>query len=80
VPLPRPAPETTMARGVRSGWEQVMQLLAASRNTRDRALLTLAVTAGMRQGEIFALTWDDIEPAARTISIKRTLAEPARVI
>jgi integrase len=71
VPRPKPPrPEVSVRDG-----KQVMKLLAASRNARDQALLTLAVTTGMRQGEIFALTWDDIELAARTISIKRTLAE-----
>jgi integrase len=29
----------------------------------------------MRQGEIFALTWDDVDLDARTIAIKSTLAE-----
>ncbi len=71
VPRPKPPrPEVSVLDG-----KQVMKLLAASRNTRDRALLTLAVTTGMRQGEIFALTWDDVDLAARTIAIKRTLAE-----
>ena len=71
VPPPKPPrPEVSVLDG-----KQVMKLLAASRKTRDRALLTLAVTTGMRQGEIFALTWDDVDLAARTISIKRTLAQ-----
>ena len=71
VPRPKPPrPEVSVLDG-----KQVMKLLAVSRNTRDRALLTLAVTTGMRQGEIFALTWDDVDLPARTIAIRRTLAE-----
>jgi integrase len=71
VPPPKPPrPEVSVLDG-----KQVMKLLAASHNTRDRALLTLAVTTGMRQGEIFALTWDDVDVAASSISIKRTLAQ-----
>jgi integrase len=34
--------------------EQVMQLLGAARDVQERALFTLAITTGMRQGEIFA--------------------------
>jgi integrase len=69
-PAKPPRPEIPLLDG-----KQVMKLLAASRSARDRALLTLAVTTGMRQGETFALTWDDLDLAARRIAIKSTLAE-----
>jgi integrase len=54
---------------------QVVEVYVVEDKGRDRALLTLAVTTGMRQGKIFALTWDDVDLDARTIAIKSTLAD-----
>jgi integrase len=40
--------------------EQVAALLEAARNDRLEALYALAVTSGMRQGELLALRWRDV--------------------
>ncbi|MGR4064129.1 MAG: tyrosine recombinase XerC [Vulcanimicrobiaceae bacterium] len=54
---------------------QAMQLLAAARDLHERALLSLAITTGMRQGEIFALWWEDVDLDAGRLSVKKTLTE-----
>ncbi len=54
---------------------QAMQLLSVARDLHERALLALAITTGMRQGEIFALWWEDIDLEAGRLSIKKTLTE-----
>jgi integrase len=71
VPAPKPPrPEVLVLDG-----KQAMKLLGAARDTRERALLALAITTGMRQGEIFALSWDDVDLARGVVSVKKTLTE-----
>lgn len=41
--------------------EEASRLLQAARGTRDEALLTLALRTGMRQGELAALRWEDVD-------------------
>jgi integrase len=41
--------------------EEASRLLGAAVGTRDEALLTLALRTGMRQGELAALRWDDVD-------------------
>jgi integrase len=55
--------------------EQVAKLLSAAKDDRLEALYVLAVGAGMRLGEIFGLQWADVDLAARTIMVRRTLSE-----
>jgi integrase len=43
--------------------EGASRLLEAAAGTRDEALLTLALRTGMRQGELAALRWEDLELA-----------------
>jgi integrase len=41
--------------------------------TRDEALLTLALRTGMRQGELAALRWEDVDLASRpSITVRRS--------
>jgi integrase len=71
VPVPRPPrPEILVLDG-----KQAMKLLGAARDARERALLSLAITTGMRQGEIFALCWGDVDLAAGTVHVKKNLTE-----
>lgn len=53
--------------------EQVKALLAAARGDRLEALYVLAVTTGARQGELLGLRWEDVDFAAGTITIARTI-------
>jgi integrase len=57
--------------------EQVRALFAAASDHRLEALYVLAVTAGLRQGELLALRWDDVdlEAATPTLQVRRTLSE-----
>ncbi len=54
--------------------EQVDVLISATDNTRDRALYLLAVTTGMRQGELLALRWDDVDLKERVVRVRRSLS------
>jgi integrase len=38
---------------------------------RFRAIVLLAMTTGLRRGEILALTWDDVDFDAKTIAVRR---------
>lgn len=55
--------------------EQVTALLKAAEDDRLYALYVLAVTGGMRQGELLALQWPDIDFDAKMVSIRHTLIE-----
>ena len=52
---------------------QARTLLDAARGNRLEALYVLAVTTGMRQGELLGLGWEDVDPEARTVRVRRTL-------
>jgi integrase len=58
--------------------EQVRALLEASSEADDRleALYVLAVTAGLRRGELQGLKWEDLDLEAGTLQVRRTLSEP----
>ena len=45
--------------------EEASRLLEAAVGARDEALLTLALRTGMRQGELAALRWDDVDLTGR---------------
>lgn len=53
--------------------EQVTTLLAATESDYHRALYTLAVTTGMRQGELLGLKWGDIDLGSGRLQVRRTL-------
>lgn len=55
--------------------EQAQKLLTESQGTPEHALYVLALTCGLRQGEIFALQWSDINTEAGTLSISKSLQE-----
>ena len=53
--------------------EEASRLLGATMETRDEALLTLALRTGMRQGELAALRWDDIDLTGKpSITVRRS--------
>lgn len=57
--------------------EQVDQLLETARGDRLEALYLLAVRTGMRQGELLALRWQDIDlEHGRFLQVRHTLSHP----
>lgn len=69
VTAPRPAPEEmqTLTAG------EVRELLEAARGDKLEALYVLAVYTGMRQGELLALKWQDVDLENATVSVRRTI-------
>ncbi len=71
VPAPKiKRPEVRVLDG-----PQAFQLLRAADDLQEAALMTLAVTTGMRQGELFALFWEDVDLKSGTVSVRKTLTE-----
>lgn len=54
--------------------EQAQTLLREVKAHKLEALLTLAITTGMRRGELLALRWQDINFDQRTIQVKRSVS------
>jgi integrase len=53
--------------------EQVKTLFEAAKGKRLEALYVLAVTTGLRQGELLGLKWEDVDLDAGTLQVRRTL-------
>jgi integrase len=66
---PRPSPKEMRPLAT----EKVRKLLGAARGDRLEALWVLAVHTGMRQGELLALKWTDVDFGAGKVSVRRTL-------
>jgi integrase len=69
VEAPRPAPEEMHPLSA----EETRKLLEAANGDRLEALYVLAVTTGMRRGELLGLKWSDVDLENATVSIRRTL-------
>jgi integrase len=72
VRAPRPAAKEEMRT---LSAEEARRLLEAARGDRLEALYVLAVTAGLRQGELLALKWRDIDLENATLSVRRTVTK-----
>ena len=69
VDPPRPS-----AREIRPlGVEQVKKLLGAAKGDRLEALYVLAVSTGLRQGEILGLKWEDVDLKEGVLRVRRTV-------
>ncbi len=55
--------------------EQAGALLAAAVDDRLYALYVVALTTGMRLGELFGLHWRNVDLKAGTVSVRHTLSE-----
>jgi integrase len=55
--------------------EQVGKFLAAAAADRLFGLYLMAIDTGMREGELFALEWDDIDFTAGSVMVRRALKE-----
>src|SRR5262249_40686941 len=53
--------------------DQARQFLTAARRSRYYALFALAVATGMRQGELLALQWADVDFENNTVTVRRTV-------
>ena len=56
---------------------EIAQLLAAA-PTRYRTLLATAIFTGLRQGELLALTWRDVDVAAGVVEVRASLDRRGR--
>jgi integrase len=68
---PRPNPEEIRPLDA----EQAKRILEMARGNRLEALYVLAVTAGLRIGELLGLKWEDIDLGAETLHIRRTRSQ-----
>jgi integrase len=55
--------------------DQARTFLEAARGDRYEALYVLAVTAGLREGELLGLKWEDIDLDVGSLAVRRTLSE-----
>jgi integrase len=69
VDPPRPEPREMQALSP----DEARRLLAAAAGDRLEALYTLAITTGMRQGELLGLRWRDVSLEQRSIRITGSL-------
>ncbi len=53
--------------------EQARQLIEAAAEDRLRTLWVTALATGLRQGELLALRWEDIDLDAGTLTVKRSM-------
>ena len=53
--------------------EQAQQFLEAAQGDPLEALYVLALTTGMRQGELLALKWEDLDLTLGTVQVRRTI-------
>jgi len=58
-------------------WEQALTLLKTAEGTRDYPLILLAVASGMRQGELLALQWKNVNLDQSYLSVEHTLTKDA---
>jgi len=57
---------------------QARWFLATAKSSRNYALYAAAVGTGMRQGELLALTWADIDFDGGTVDVRRSLSQVRR--
>ena len=74
-PADRAAPPRVVqaTAGTVLGPEEARRLLEAARGDRLEALVVLALTTGMRQGELLALRWRDVDLDGGTVRVTGTL-------
>jgi integrase len=53
--------------------KEARRLLYTAKCDRLEALYIVAVQSGLRQGELLALRWEDVDLEARTLQVRRTL-------
>jgi integrase len=71
VKAPRPTPPEMRTLSA----AETRKLLKAAHGDKLEALYVLAVTTGMRQGELLGLKWRDVDLENATVSVRRTLTK-----
>ena len=74
-PPARPRRELTPLSG-----EQLRRFLEGIRGDRLEALYVAAAGTGLRQGELLALRWQDVDLEARELTVRHTLQRGARIL
>ena len=69
IRAPRPTPKEMHPLSA----DETRKLLEAARGDNLEALYVLAIHTGMRQGELLALKWSDVDLENAVISVRRTL-------
>ncbi|HEY6485473.1 MAG TPA: tyrosine-type recombinase/integrase [Candidatus Cybelea sp.] len=73
--IKRAAPRHRRAKVEALTERQALQLRRVAQGHRLEALVTLALTTGMRQGELFALRWSDVDLRRRAVYVRRSAQE-----
>ena len=73
APVKPPSPRREEIRPLSQ--EQVQTFLKAVSGDRLEALYVVAITTGLRQGELLGLKWEDLDLDAGTLQVRRTLSE-----
>ena len=60
--------------------DQIKAILKAAKGHRLEALFELAAKCGMRQGELFALRWRDVDIRGKFLSVERSAQEVAGIV
>jgi integrase len=68
------APRTQKTEMKYISHEQAMQLVEAAKGYRIEHIILVAVSLGLRRGEILGLHWDDIDFAQGSLSVRRTVS------
>lgn len=71
--VPLPAKPKHKSEGLTP--EQIVEFLDAARADRLYAMYLLAIDGGLRQGELLALTWKDIDLEQGTVRVNKSLEE-----
>ncbi len=69
----KPIPSRKEIRPMNAG--QAARFLEAAKADRLYAMYVLALDSGMRQGELFALAWDEIDWSEGTVQVRHSLEE-----
>lgn len=78
VALSATAPKAEPTTIVFLSREEAKRFLDAAKGTRLEAMWTLALSTGMRLGELLALEWGDLDVRRRTLTISKSLSRRPR--
>lgn len=60
--------------------EEVQQILKACKNKRDKAFILLMVDSGLRQAEVIALNWGDVDISSGIVRVEKGKGRKARSV